>query len=38
LHEATLISDAAKRVTDEEAKRRAIMEEELANFLARCNE
>ena len=38
LHEATLISDAARRVTDEEAKRRALLEEELANFLARCAE
>lgn len=38
LHEATLISDAARRVTDEETKRRAIMEEELASFLAKCTE
>lgn len=38
LHEATLISDAARRITDEEAKRRALMEEGLANFLERCTE
>lgn len=36
LHEATLIADAAARVTDEESRRRRQMEQELATFFSEC--
>lgn len=38
IHEATLIADAAARITDEESKRRYQMEQELATFFSKCTE